>query len=131
MTIRIKRGTDQVEIDHQVTVERSVGRPGAELQPGKTTHPIYVDKPKAASDVFTIDASLTGSTPFADAKLLAEDIVREPLGRDSLTLEFVDTWGLDTYEVIPVGSQASRVSWTTGEHWARLTGMELRVVGTP
>lgn len=132
MSIRIKRGATQVELDHQVSMERSVGRPGAELQPGTTLHPLYVDKTKPADDRFTIDASFISITPFQDGKTLAEDIIREPLGRDTITLEFVNSaWGLDTYNVIPIGGQASRFSWTTGENWVRLSGLEVRVVGEP
>lgn len=100
-------GIAELVFDTDVSVSRSVGRPGAEVDRQPAELPRYVDKNAPAEDVFEISAELTGG--ISDANTLIEDILRPQLAGGSLRLHFLSNlYSLDAYEVVPIGSQAGR-----------------------
>lgn len=128
-TIRLKRGATVVDFTTDLEVQRSVGRPGSELFRKPGAAPIYIDNKRAFSDVFELSGVLADDGRTV-AKRLREEVLRDPLGTGALELEFVGTlWGLSTYQVVPVGNRAGRITWNTGEKdMARVDNLALRVV---
>lgn len=135
-SVRLARGNDFVQIEKNLLVKRSTGRPNSDLVNTPNRLPKYVDFPKAASDVFEIEGTiLVDSLEDAEevATRLTEDIIGEPLGRDTLTLSFESgLYNLGEFDVFPVGGGSSvRVVWTAGEPGRLdITGLKLRVVRT-
>lgn len=112
--IKLERpGTSEsVTLTDDLTVTRTVGRPNGKLQPSPSARPIYIDQNKPAVDEWEISAS---NVPEADGVALAEDLVRDRLGQESLELHFLgNLLGLDQYDVFPAGSQAVRYTFQAG-----------------
>lgn len=127
--ITLTRGTASITLTSDLDMERQVGRPNSELRPQPSDLPKYIDKNRSASDVFEITGEFTSSTAESDATTLSEQIIRPPLGRGSITLDFSGLYGLQSYTVFPVGSQAGRVSYSAGEKGVvRVDALSLRVV---
>jgi len=123
--------TTSVTLTNGLDANRQVGRPSAELR--KTTAadlPKYLDKTRSASDVFDLSGAFLTGTPEEDAHTLRQDLLGTPLGRDWLTLTFENgVWGLGTYNVVPVGSRAGRVTYSFGETGiVRVNALTLRRV---
>lgn len=106
--LKIERpGIDELVIDVDESVTRTVGRPGAEVDRQPSELPRYIDKNAPAEDVFEISAELTGG--ISESNTLIEDILRPHLGSGALRLHFLSNlYSLDAYDVVPVGSQAAR-----------------------
>jgi len=129
--ITLARGGVSVTLRSDLNINRSAGRPNAELQPQPSTdRPKYIDKVRPASDTFEISGTFLTGTPEADAQTLAEDILLPPLGRSALTLTFENgLYGLGSYSVAPTGAQAGRVAWSAGETGiVSVSALSLRVV---
>jgi hypothetical protein len=131
MGITLSRGGTSITLTDDLDVSRSVGRPKAELRPvPDENYPKYIDKKRAAEDVFEISGQFTSSRAERDKRLLVNDIIVPQLGRNSLTLSFDNSlFGLGSYNVFPSGSRAVRVSYRTGETGVVIVDtLELRVV---
>lgn len=125
--VKIERDGTSVTLTSGLTITRQVGRPNAKIQARNATLPTVIDQNKPASDVFEISAArLTES----EATTLAEDIVRDRLGTDTLTLHFLSNLAsLDAYRVFPEGSQAVRYSFQAGAtDYVNMPTLKLRVV---
>jgi len=129
-SITLSRGGNSVTLQEALDVERSVGRPNSELRTDTQEKPKYIDKKRSASDVFKISGELVSDTAETDAQTLVEDILRPRLVRSSLTLSFDNNlFGLGTYDVVPEGGQAGRISYQTGETGiVSVSSLTLRVV---
>ena len=129
-SITLSRGATSVTLDTDLNLQRKVGRPNSELRPRPGELPNYIDKVRSASDVFELSGEFHFDGSEETARSLVEDVVRPPLGRGSLELSFDDgLFGLGTYEVVPDGSQAARISYTAGEKGVvRVGTLNLRVV---
>lgn len=130
MSITLTRNGTSITLTDALDMSRQVGRPEAEVRGKPGELPNYIDKQRSASDVFELSGEFTSSNARSDATTLVEDIIRPPLGRGSLTLDFGGTWGLQSYSVFPPGSQAARVSVQAGEGVNRVhvNKLTLRVV---
>lgn len=127
--ITLDRNGTMVTLEDDLAVARQVGRPEADLRSKPSELPNYIDKRRSASDVFELSGEFLSDAAAEDARTLAEDILRPPLGRGSLTLAFDGLLGLGTYSVFPAGSRAGRVSYSAGETGVvRVDTLELRVV---
>lgn len=127
--ITLSRGSTSITLEHELDVERATGRPNSELRSTPSKLPKYIDKNRSASDVFEISGQLVTGTPEQDAKTLIEDIIEPPLGRGNLTLDFGGLYALGSYDVVPTGGQAGRISYSAGEKGiVRVSGLTLQVV---
>lgn len=105
--IQLTDGSTTVDLDVDVTIERSVGRPNSTLQRSTgDTFPFYIDKAKSAYDAFEIsfDATETANQTVQDLK----DLVGQKLGKSSLTLDFNGIFGMGAFSVVPPGARAFR-----------------------
>lgn len=114
-SIQLARDNTTVTIDPGLSVQRRVGRPNSEIQPAPGDQDvIYTDKNSAATDEFEISGTFVTNAESSESDLV-DTIVRPPLARDSITLDFGGTWNLDSYDVYPVGSQAVRTTRLAGQ----------------
>lgn len=123
--------TTSVTLTRGLALTRSVGRPKAELRAvTNADRPKYIDKQRSAHDGFELSGAFLSGTPEADAKTLRDDLLGTPLGRDWLTLTFQNgVWNLSSYDVVPVGSRAGRVTYSFGETGiVRVNSLQLRRV---
>lgn len=120
---------DNLTLTNDLRVTRSVGRPNSEVSvyPDEVR---YFDKIRSASDVFEIRGEIQAGSAATDAVTLIEDILANPLGRDTMTLDFNNNlYGLPSFDVVPTGGQAGKMSITSGEGNVRTIGpLTLRVV---
>lgn len=100
--IKVSDGNTTVSLSSDVAVERAIGRPASKVSPTTTEFPRYVDKPKAAEDVFSISLEVPHdpSTVVSDLRTL----VSQQLGRGSLTLNFNGLFNMGSFDVAPPGS---------------------------
>lgn len=118
-------------LEENFGLQRRAGRPNSEIRTLPTTDlPRYKDKQRPAYDGFSIAGTIirdrtfdgTTMTPTEQARRVRKNLLRPPLGDGTLTLEFLnddDTTGflgLGTFTVAPVGGQAGRIAWLTGEN---------------
>jgi len=127
-SITISRGSTSVELWGELELDRETGRPASQIRGRPGPLPDYIDKDRAASDVFKLSGTFTTSAS-TNAKTLVEDIIRPPLGRGSITLDFNGVFGLGSYSVFPDGSRAARTSIAGGEKGVvHLDTLKLRTV---
>lgn len=130
-SITLDRSGTSITLTQDLVVQRSAGRPNAELQPtAADDRPKYIDKIRPANDEFEISGAFLSDSAESDAQTLAEDILLPTLGRSSLTLTFDGSlFALGSFNVVPFGGQSGRVSWTAGETGiVRVSALSLRVV---
>lgn len=68
----------------------------------------------SAGNSFTLVGILSGSNAYADAKTLAENIIK-PRPAAALSLDLTDMPGMGTYDVVPVGESACQIMYDPGE----------------
>jgi len=110
--IQISRGSTTVDLELDVTVDRSIGRPNDTTKRNVDTDPYYIAKAKSAYDEFELSVTYTQDTISTINDLV--DIFRPQLGRDSLTLDFNGLYGMGAMSVAPVGSEAIRFVRNSG-----------------
>lgn len=127
--ITLSDGSNAVTFERDVTVERSVGRPNASLDPSPFRYPVYTEKLKYAFDEFGLSWSFVEDA-VSDRDTLV-DMVAQPLGRSALTLDFNGLYGLGAMDVVPRGSGALRlVRGSAQEGWIDGPNLTLRRVLT-
>jgi len=128
--IQLSNGSNTVSLSSDVEVERSVGRPNSVIRRStRSNFPRYVDKQKAASDVFEI-SFVEADNPSSEIQTLVNDIFRPKLKRNSLTLSFNGIFGLGDFNVVPTpGGQSLRhVRPSSEQGVSRVPTMSLRRV---
>lgn len=129
-SVALIRGDTEVQITHNLDVQRQTGRGNTTIRYGTDTHPYALDKPRAATDVFEITGRLKGDDARDTARVLVEEIILPPLGWNTLTLDFGGLYGLDSYTVAPVDTRSARISVNAGEgsEMVQIDALQLRVV---
>lgn len=123
-TATISRDTTSVTFDlyeegGNLLVARDVGKPTAGTQPVGREDPRSSDH-KSAIDGFTVVGQLVGSSAHADAKTLAEDLVKPYSDGVALELDLSAIPSLGTYEIsvssdraLQLGYEPGRVDWVS------------------
>jgi hypothetical protein len=119
---------DSVDILHDLSITRTVGRPNTTIRPDPT-QVAYIDKVRSAVDEWSIRGVLEGPTARSDSQTLI-DILSAVRGRDGLTLEFNNNmYALSDKTVVPTGSEAGRrVIGASEPDMVRLDNITLRTV---
>lgn len=110
--IQISKGGTTVDLELDVTVDRSIGRPEDVTRRGVQEDPFQIVKTKSAYDEFELSVTYT-----QDAVSIINDLVdlfRPQLQNDPLTLDFNGLYGMGSMNVVPVGSEAIRFIRTSG-----------------
>lgn len=113
-----------------LSLERTVGRPNDAVRrvPGRSD-PRHEVKAKVASDVFAFSFETVSDIP-ATLNALTDNIFRERLGRDGVTLDFNGVLGLGEVEVMPTGSSPFRQVHQAGRGWTTVPTLEFTRVYT-
>lgn len=125
--VEIVAGGAAVELPTaDLSVERTVGRPNDVIrrQPG-TSLPRYVVKPKVTSDVFTLSFETLQNIP-ATLNSITQNVFKQRLGRQGITLDFNGVLGLGAFDVIPIGSSPFRQVHQAGDKVVITPTLELR-----
>jgi len=104
--IEIRGPSDLVELDTDIEVERSVGRPNSPIDRDIAKYPRYTEKRSAAYDAFSIGFVATATPTSLISDLLS--LFRSRNGRDTPVLDFNGQYGLGAFDVQLVGSGAVR-----------------------
>jgi hypothetical protein len=119
-----------VTINEDLTVTRTVGRPNTTIRPDPTGV-TYVDKNRAAEDVFEIEGQLVSGTARSDSQTLI-NILSASRGRQGLDLTFDNhLYGLGSYDVSAVGGESGRRIVSASEPgMASVRNITLRTITT-
>jgi len=112
--ITISANGQSVELNLEVTVDRTVGRPNSTTRKAPSTDPRYIDKAKSAFDEFELTAQVTQNTIPTINDLV--DIFRPQLNRTPVTLNFNGLYGMGEMDVVPSGSEAIRFTRNAGQN---------------
>jgi hypothetical protein len=128
--ITLSRGATSIDIDKALDFERTTGRDQDVVRRNPNANdPRGIQKRKAATDEFSFSAELVGPNAYSRAVTLRDDIILPPLQRNSLTLDFNGTYGLNQYSVFPFGSNSVRIMFPAGsKDTVILPDLTLRVV---
>jgi len=110
--IQISDGQTTVDLELDVTVDRSVGRPADVTRRGIGSDPFQIVKSKSAYDEFELSVTYTQDAVATINDLV--DLFRPQLQNDPLTLNFNGLYGMGAMNVVPVGSEAIRFARTSG-----------------
>jgi len=112
--ITLTAGGQSVEIETDVTVERSFGRPQDTIrkQP-QAEFPYYINKQKTISETLSL-GFLLHENPIEDLQTIGERIFRQQLGRRGISLDFKGIYGLGEFRVFPTGSAPFRQARLAG-----------------
>jgi hypothetical protein len=111
--LKLTDGANPVEMFEDIAITRTVGRPNSTIRSSPRFDPNYIDHRKTAFDGFDIAFQLLENGPNK-AETIARSLIKPPLGRDSLTLDFQGLFNMGQFNVIPDGSQAFRVQRIAG-----------------
>jgi hypothetical protein len=113
-----------------LSVERVVGRPNDAVRRDLGADPRYEVKTKVANDVFTFSFETVENIP-ATLNALTDNIFRERLGRDGVTVDFNGVLGLGEITAVPTGSSPFRQVHQAGQGWVSNPVLEFRRIFTP
>lgn len=114
--VTLSAGGETVEIETDITVERSFGRPQDTIRKDPSNNfPYYINKQKTISETISL-GFLLHENPVSDIDTIVSNIFTQQLGRQGVSLDFRGIYGLGEFSVYPVGSAPFRQ--------ARLTGRE-------
>jgi hypothetical protein len=127
--IQLIANGNTVELDTDVTVSRSVGRPNDSMTKSLSDLGRYIYKNKVASDNFSLSFQITESIQ-SKLNTITNDIFRTPLGRSGILLNFNGKFGLGEFRVFPEGSAPIRYQRRAGhgEGQINLPTIDLRVI---
>jgi hypothetical protein len=111
--LKLTDGANPVTMSEDIAITRTVGRPNSTIRSSPRFDPNYIDHRKTAFDGFDIAFQLLENGPNK-AETIARSLIKPPLGRDSLTLDFQGLFNMGQFNVIPDGSQAFRVQRIAG-----------------
>jgi hypothetical protein len=126
--IQLKAGGNTVDLDPNISVERSVGRPNDSAT--KTLNELgrYIYKHKVTFDEFSLSFEMTDNLT-SQLQTIADNIFKQSLGRDGITLDFNGLYGYGSFDVLPTGSapiRYQRLAGRTGQ--VTLPTIDLRVI---
>jgi len=112
--VQLTNGTDSVNMDKDIVITRTVGRPNTSVRSSPKQQPRLTDPRKTAYDAFDIEFQLTDN---AQTKVvnLARNLIQPQLGVSPLTLDFQGLFGMGAFDVIPSGSQSLRYQRIAGQ----------------
>jgi hypothetical protein len=118
-----------VELDTDVSVSRSVGRPNDSMTKSLSDLGRYIYKNKVASDNFSLSFQLTDNIQNR-LNTITNDIFRTKLGRSGILLNFNGKFGLGEFRCFPEGSAPIRYQRRAGhgEGQINLPTIDLRVI---
>ena len=125
--IELRIGGTTVEVPTAgLGLERTVGRPNDAIrrQP-QQADPRYEVKAKVTSDVFTFDFEAVQNAQSV-LNSITDNVFREQLGRQGVTVDFNGVLGLGEIEAVPVGSAPFRQVQSAGQDWVTVPTLELR-----
>lgn len=96
-----------VELRRDLSVQRAVGRPNDTVRRNTGDLPIHYQKHRTAYDAFEIAFEFGPPNGLTDLETLL-DLVQTRLGGRALTLDFNGLYGLGAFDVVPIGSVATR-----------------------
>jgi hypothetical protein len=118
-----------VEIDTDVSVSRSVGRPNDSMTKSLSSFGRYIYKNKVTADRFSLSFQLTDNI---QSKLvtITDQIFKQPLGRSGILLDFNGLYNLGQFRVFPEGSAPIRYQRRAGhgDGQINLPTVDLRVI---
>lgn len=126
----LSRGSTSVTFDilgsgGDLLVARDVGKPTAEQSDVGREDPLIRDDLNAG-DTFTVLGMLQGSGAYADAKTLAEDLVKPRATTGTpLQLDLSDLPNKGTYDVAPASNAAATLTYAPGR--VQMVGVQLQV----
>jgi hypothetical protein len=113
--IQITDGSTTVDLEKDITITRSVGRPQSTVRRRPDSIiPNHIDKFKTASDTFELSLEFTENAISKVNDIVS--IFNQQLSRSPLTLDFNGVYGMGEFSVIPDGSQALRHTRLSGEN---------------
>jgi hypothetical protein len=112
--LKLSNASSNVTMSEDITITRTVGRPGGAIRSSTSQNPNYIDHRKTAFDSFDIEFQLFKSGPSKVATL-AKDIIQPTLGTTPLTLDFQGLFNMGSFSVIPNGSGALRYQRRAGQ----------------
>jgi len=125
--ITLRNTSSTVDLGTEVTVKRDVGRPNDKIKRQLDTHPQYITKREAATDVFGIEFTFASNGGQLGRDLL--DLLQARRGRTPLVLDFNGRYGLGAFDVQPAGSGAYRYVERAGDAGAGVVPrLDLQVV---
>jgi hypothetical protein len=111
-----------------LSLERELGRPNDVVRRRpRVSDPRYEVKAKVTNDVFTFSFQTVENIP-ATLTALTDNIFRQRLGRQGVTVDFNGLLGLGAIEAIPVGSAPFRQVHQAGRRWVTNPTLEFRRV---
>jgi len=112
--VQLTNGTNSVNMDKDIVITRTVGRPNTSVRSSPKQQPRLTDPRKTAYDAFDIEFQLTDN---AQTKVvnLARNLIQPQLGVSPLTLDFQGLFGMGAFDVIPSGSQSLRYQRIAGQ----------------
>lgn len=107
--IQVTANGTTVDITTDVTVTRTVGRPNSVVRRvPRADFPNYFDKRKVAHDSIELGFQFAGDNYISNITDLADNIFKQRLGRDGMTLDFNGLYGMGSFDVLPIGSAPFR-----------------------
>jgi hypothetical protein len=129
--IELRIGGTTVEVPTAgLGLERTVGRPNDAIRRDLEADPRYEVKAKVTSDVFTFNFEAVQNATTLLNKI-TDNIFRERLGRQGVTVDFNGVLGLGAIEAVPVGSAPFRQVQSAGQDWVTVPQLELRRIYSP
>jgi len=127
--IELIANNNTVQIDTDISVSRSVGRPNDSMTKSQDDLGRYIYKHKVTSDVFSLSFQLTDNIQ-SKLSTITNDIFRQKLGREGIVLNFNVLYNLAAFTVFPEGSAPIRYQRRAGfgEGQINLPTLDLRVI---
>jgi hypothetical protein len=118
-----------VELDTDVSVSRSVGRPNDSMTKSLSSFGRYIYKNKVTADRFSLAFQFTDEVQ-SKIITITDQIFKQPLGRSGILLDFNGLFGLGEFRVFPEGSAPIRYQHRAGhgEEQINLPTVDLRVI---
>jgi len=124
--IELRIGGTTVEVPTAgLSLERTVGRPNDAIRRDLGADPRYEVKAKVTSDVFTFNFEAVQNAQSV-LNSITDNVFREQLGRQGVTVDFNGVLGLGAIEAVPVGSAPFRQVQSAGQDWVTVPQLELR-----
>ena len=127
--IELRANGNVVELDTDISVSRSVGRPNDSMTKSQGDLGRYIYKQKVAADNFALSFQITNNIQ-SKLSTITNDIFRRKLGRSGVILDFNGLYGLGSFTVFPEGSAPIRYQRRAGhgEGQINLPTLDLRVI---
>jgi len=127
--IELRANGNTVQLDTDISVSRSVGRPNDSMTKSQSDLGRYIYKHKVTADSFSISFQITDDIQ-SKLSTITNDIFRRKLGRTGIILDFNGLYNLGSFAVFPEGSAPIRYQRRAGygEGQINLPTLDLRVI---